>query len=197
MLAASNGGDVEVDEAHVRVRKRVPRGRGEVGQRVPMPITTSASRASGVGRGGAGGADRRRATAGGPSAARPCPACVSATGMPVASANAASASVGLRVAHAAAGDDQRPPRGRGQRRRLGQRGRRRAAGGRTCQTRSREQRVRPVVGLGLHVLRQRQGHRAGVGGIGQHPHRLQQRGRQQSRAPDPVEVAATPGAARR
>ncbi len=51
----------------------------------------------------------------------------------------------------------------------------------------REQLIRPVVRLGLHVLRQGQGDRPGLRRVGQHPHRGQQRGRQLLRPPDPVE----------
>ncbi len=46
---------------------------------------------------------------------------------------------------------------------------------------------RKVEGVRLDVLRQRDHHRAGVGGAGQHPHRLRQRGEQLLRAGDPVE----------
>ena len=45
----------------------------------------------------------------------------------------------------------------------------------------------PVVGLGLHVLRQRDGRGTGLGRIGQHPHRAQQCGRQLLGPPHPVE----------
>ena len=51
----------------------------------------------------------------------------------------------------------------------------------------REQLDRPVVRLGLHVLRQRDGHRPGLDRVGEHPHRAEQ-GRRQLLGPvDPVE----------
>ena len=52
-----------------------------------------------------------------------------------------------------------------------------------------EQLLRPVVGLGLHVLRQADGDGAGLGRIGQHPHRRQQRGDELLGALDAVPVA--------
>ena len=61
--------------------------------RVPMPITTSASRGERVRGRVAGGADRAERSAGGRSGSEPLPAWVSATGMPVASTNARSASL--------------------------------------------------------------------------------------------------------
>ena len=105
--------------------------------------------------------------------------------MPVASANRSSAGSGLGVDDAAAGDDERLARrsehlgGPGQRGRLGQWARHVPGpfGKQVCW---------PVVGLGLHVLRERQRHRAGFCRIGEHPHRGQQRRRQLLRAVDPV-----------
>ncbi len=55
---------------------------------------------------------------------------------------------------------------------------------------SGEEAQRVIVGLGLHILGQRQGHRAGLGRVGQHPHRLQRRAHQLLRAVDPVPVFA-------
>ena len=52
-----------------------------------------------------------------------------------------------------------------------------------------EQLLGPVEGLGLHVLRERERHRAGLGGVGQHAHRAQQRRRELLGALDPVPVA--------
>jgi hypothetical protein len=52
-----------------------------------------------------------------------------------------------------------------------------------------EQRVREVVGLGLDVLRQREGHRPGLGRVRQHPRDLRQRREQLLGPADPVEVA--------
>ena len=52
-----------------------------------------------------------------------------------------------------------------------------------------EERLGPVEGLGLHVLRQRERDRAGLGRVGQHPHRLE-RGRDELLGPlDAVEEA--------
>ena len=50
-----------------------------------------------------------------------------------------------------------------------------------------EQLLGPVVRLGLHVLRQREGHGAGLGRVGEHAHRGEQRGRQLFGPVDPVE----------
>ena len=54
----------------------------------------------------------------------------------------------------------------------------------------REEVVRVVPGVRLHVLRQRQGHRAGLGRVGEHPHRLRQRGEKLFGTVDAVEEAA-------
>ncbi len=51
-----------------------------------------------------------------------------------------------------------------------------------------EELLRPVVRLRLHVLRQRQGDRAGLRRVGQHTHGLQGGGEQRLGAGDPVEV---------
>jgi hypothetical protein len=76
----------------------------------------------------------------------------------------------LGIDGAAAGDDQRPPRSPQQRCRLGQRLR---LGDRPANPPDPllEELLRPVERLGLHVLRQRQRHGAGVDRIGQHAHR--------------------------
>ena len=95
----------------------------------------------------------------------------------------------LRVVDPAAGDDQGPAGAPQQRRRLGDavRGRRapldapRALG---------EEVARIVIGVRLNVLRQGEGHGAGVGRIGKHPHRLRQRREELLRAGDAVEEAA-------
>ena len=50
-----------------------------------------------------------------------------------------------------------------------------------------EELLGPVVRLGLHVLRQRDRHRAGLGRVGEHPHRAQQGGGQLLGPPHPVE----------
>ena len=52
-----------------------------------------------------------------------------------------------------------------------------------------EQRRGIVERLGLHILRQRQRHRAGFGWRGQHPHRLGQRGQDLLRPVDAIPVA--------
>ena len=52
-----------------------------------------------------------------------------------------------------------------------------------------EKLIRVVVGLRLHVLRQRQGDRAGVGWTCEHAHRRDRRGHELLRAHDPVPVA--------
>ena len=67
-----------------------------------------------------------------------------------------------------------------------------AAGGRRSmrQVRSAKKWLRVVPGVRLHVLRQRQGHRAGLGRVGEHPHRLRQRGQELLRAGDAVEEPA-------
>ena len=52
-----------------------------------------------------------------------------------------------------------------------------------------EKLVRIVVGLRLHVLRQREGDRAGVGWTCEHAHRGDRRGHELLRAHDPVPVA--------
>ena len=53
-----------------------------------------------------------------------------------------------------------------------------------------EERLRIVVGLALHVLRQRDAHRAGVGGIGQHAKRAHHGAHQLLGAHDAIPVAA-------
>ena len=96
--------------------------------------------------------------------------------------------LGARVVHPSPGDDHRPtgrPDHRGGRGDPGVLGRR--AG--DVPGALGEQLDRPVVRLGLHVLRQRQRHRAGLGRVGEHPHRRQQGRRQLLGPPDPVEVA--------
>lgn len=50
--------------------------------------------------------------------------------------------------------------------------------------------IRVVVGLGLHVLRQGQGHRAGFGGVGEHTHGVDRRGHELLWTIDAVPVFA-------
>ena len=94
-----------------------------------------------------------------------------------------------RVVHAAAGDDQRPLCRLQQRHRLRDpfRGRRTAF---DAPSALGEEVRRVVPGVRLHVLRQRQGHRAGLGRVGEHPHRLRQRGEKLFGAVDAVEEPA-------
>jgi hypothetical protein len=80
---------------------------------------------------------------------------------------------GLAVQHAAAGHDQRTP---GAQQKLAARAssphRRRAA---HMQHGRMQEVIGAIEGLGLHVLRQRQAHRAAVGRVGQHLDRARQR----------------------
>ena len=56
-----------------------------------------------------------------------------------------------------------------------------------CQTRLANSSSGPVERLGLHVLRQRDRHRTGLGLVGEHPHATEQGVRQGLRAPHPLE----------
>ncbi|GGZ78694.1 hypothetical protein GCM10010389_15290 [Streptomyces echinoruber] len=115
------------------------------------------------------------------------PAWVEATGMPVASANSARAASArlwrtpppATTRGAAGGADQADGGGEFGRVGLGPPYRPGPLG---------EELLRPVVRLGLHVLRQGEGDRAGLDRVGEHPHRLQRRRDQRLRAGDPVEV---------
>ena len=60
-----------------------------------------------------------------------------------------------------------------------------------CHTRLAKSSSRPVVRLGLHVLRQGDGHRAGLGRVGEHPHRAEQRARAAARAARPGRRTST------
>ena len=64
-----------------------------------------------------------------------------------------------------------------------------AAGRGTCHVRRLEQLLRPVVGLGLHVLGQADRHRPRSGGIGEDPHGSEERVRELLRSLHPVEKA--------
>ncbi len=95
---------------------------------------------------------------------------------------------GVAVEHAAAGDDERPRAGADRRRGLLQS----IAIGARARDRPDarlEQRRRVVVGLGLHVLRQRQRDRAGLRRRRQHAHRFGQRRDDLLRPVDPIPVA--------
>ena len=92
------------------------------------------------------------------------------------------------VQHAAAGDQQRALRRTQQvdcRRHLDRFGHRRAHPDH-CR---REKGFRKIVGLRLHVLRQREGHRSAAGRVGQHRDRARQRAQQLPGRDDAVEVA--------
>ena len=142
-------------------------------QRVPMPRTRSASRASALAA-VVPVTPIAPTRAGGRRAASPCRPASPPRGSPVASASRAA---------------RRSPRRRSSRRR-----RRSAAGARRAAARpprrarsgsarraahvphaAREERLRPVERLGLDVLGQRQRHGAGLGRVGEHAHRGQQR----------------------
>ncbi len=56
-----------------------------------------------------------------------------------------------------------------------------------CQTRLANSSSGPVERLGLHVLRQRDRHRTGLGLVGEHPHATEQGVPQHLRTPDPLE----------
>ena len=94
-----------------------------------------------------------------------------------------------RVVHPAAGNDQRPPRTRQQRRGLGDALR----GGRAPLNPPGalgEEAAGVVPRMRLHVLWQRESHGPGVGGIGEHLHRPRQRGEELLGAGDAVKEAA-------
>ena len=176
VLEGVDGGDVEVDEAHVGVGEEAARRGREV-----APARADAEHDVGLARDrvrrrGAGGADR-------------------ADGLRVVVGQRALAGLGLghgdagrlgelaqrlgrlRVDRAAAGDDQRAPRGAQQ---LGRLGEPLGLGGRAGDVpdAAGEERLGPVERLGLDVLRQRERDGAGLGRVGQHPHRGE-RGRNQ------------------
>ncbi len=94
-----------------------------------------------------------------------------------------------RVDHAAAGHDHRLLAGPDQLGRLRQRRPIRPVA-HDMPDALAEERGRVVVGLGLHILRQRQGHRAGLGRAGEHPQRLGQRRQQLIGPVDPVPILA-------
>ena len=130
----------------------------------------------------------RPGTAGGRRPACPCRPGSGRPGCRSPRTNAASASVGAGVVHATAGHDQRLLRrsdqlgGRLQDRRAP------AAAGRRARPACSNSATGQSYASRLHVLREAHRHRAGLGRVGQHPHRRQQRGRQLLGPPDPVEV---------
>ena len=92
----------------------------------------------------------------------------------------------LRIDRAAATHDQRPP---GTTDQLHGAGEHHALRGRPCNVphAGRKELLGPVVGLRLDVLGQGDDRGARFGGVGEHPHRTEQRGRQLLRAPHTVE----------
>ena len=92
----------------------------------------------------------------------------------------------LRIDRAAATHDQRPP---GTTDHLRGAGEHDALRGRPCNVphAGREELLGPVVGLRLDVLGQGDDRGARFGGVGEHPHRTEQSGRQLLRAPHTVE----------
>ena len=96
--------------------------------------------------------------------------------------------LGAGVVHAASGDDERPLRRPDDGGGVGDVDGLRQRTSHAPRAR-REELDRPVVGLGLHVLRQRDGHGAGLDRVGEHPHRRDQRRRQLLGPAHPVEEA--------
>ncbi len=94
----------------------------------------------------------------------------------------------LAVVDAAARDDQGAFGGPYEARGLGERPRVRG-GARHVPGPVGEELLGPVVRLGLYVLRQREGDRAGLDGVGEHPHGLEGGGDQRLRPVHAVEVA--------
>ena len=116
------------------------------------------------------------------------PACVTATGIAVRLGERRQLGGGLRIEHAAAGDDDRPLSGleggdrRGELVFVGTYAARRP-------DLFGEQDFRPIERLGLNVLAHGERHRAAFGRIGEHVHGALQRGDQLLRATDAVEIA--------
>ena len=173
VLGGVVGGDVERDDLEAAGLEQRPRAGGEVLQRVPtastsrrraasalaadVPVTPTAPRASGW-----------------VSSIDDLPACVSATGIAVRLGERPQLGRGLRIEHAAAGDDHRPlgrlERGDGR----GELVVVRSGCGAASRSLSANEALRPVVGLGLNVLAHRERHRAAFGRIGEHAHRALQ-----------------------
>ena len=156
--------------------------------RVPTPTIDVGLRGDGVGGGRAGDADRAEVE-------RVVPGHRGLAGLGLADRDVVLLGEGLEragrlgVEHAAAGDDQRPLRaadGVGGDLDLAQAGARAAA----VPFLRREELGRPVVGLGLHVLAEGEGHRAALGGVGHRREGAGQRGEQLLGPHDAVEVAA-------
>lgn len=95
--------------------------------------------------------------------------------MPVAEASERSSRGGAGVHHSSAGDDQGAS-GRTDDVERALQGGPLGGGATDMPDAAIEERDRPVVGLGLDVLRERDGHGAGVGNVGEDPHGVQERG---------------------
>ena len=108
--------------------------------------------------------------------------------MPWRAAKACRVVFRLRIEHAAAGDDQRPL---GAAQQLHRHRQLRRIGGEAARPRhmGREERLRIVERLGLHILGHAERHRPAFGGIGQHLHRARQRGQQLFRPGDAIPIA--------
>ncbi len=180
-------GHIDVDEAHVGIVERGPRGGGEVAVAGADADDDVGLGGQGVGGGGAGGPD-------GADGLRVIVRQGSLAGLRLADGDAGAGGeagqglVGVGVDDPAAGDDQR--RG-GRPDEVGGAVEHRALGQRPPDVPGAlgEQRDRPVERLRLDVLRQSHCRGAGFARVGEHPHGAQQRGGQLLGAPYPVEVA--------
>ena len=111
------------------------------------------------------------------------------TGMPVCSHERRQRLGGAGVDDAAAGDDQRAAAPTGSPRRRGRSPSARAAGRATCQVRSANSDSGQSCASAWTSCGMRDGGRAGLDGVGEHPHRAEQRRGQLLGPPHPVEVA--------
>ncbi len=187
LLVGVQRGDVDVDEPNVRVGEQSPGGGGEV--RVAGADADDQVRGTGdvVGDRGAGVPD-------GPELAGVVEAQRATARLRFGHRNSGALGESPQrffrtaVVYPAPGDDQRTLRRPDPLGGLGDRPRVRCRAVHPPHPLG-EELLRPVVRLGLHVLRQRQGHRAGLHRVGEHPHRVQCGGDQRFRPPDPVEVA--------
>ncbi len=186
MLAAVETRHVDVDEPHVRVLEGRPGRRREVGVAgadTDHQIGLAGQRVRGRRARGPDRADRLRVVV----AQRSLPCLAFRDRNPCLLSELAQRVLRTGVGHAAAGDDQRPLRRSEELYRfIDNRCLRQRAG--HVPGALGEQFLRPIEGLGLHVLRQGDRDRAGLHRVGQHAHRVQQRRGQLLRAPDPVEV---------
>ena len=188
MLARVELGDVDVDEANVRVLPGGLGGAGEVAVAGADADHQVGLFGDAVGRKGAGDADRTQVQ-------RVIPAQAALAGHGFTHRDAGGVHElpqrlsRLGVDHAAAGHDHRLLAGPDQLGCLRQRRPIRPVA-HDMPDALAEERDRVVVGLGLHILRQRQGHRAGLGRAGEHPQRLGQGGQQLIGPVDPVPILA-------